>query len=263
MTSTTHKPGRRKARSDSDLGRAADAFTDPGRRRASPGQASGTTRGASSRYHHGDLRRALLTAAAGLADLENLSLRELAAGIGVTAAAAYRHFENREALLDALALDGFAALQARFEAVCPMAEQPADAAQAMAQLGRLGEAYLRFADDSPALWRLMFGAHGARSRTDEPRTGRPNSYAYLPAALAALFVTGVIPTAPSAADEIFAWSTIHGAATLRQGRVAAAQGAPDGLAAMLVARIVRGLGGAGAPVSDQRPPDCDNPGSLA
>src|SRR6187397_898095 len=59
-------------------------------------------------YHHGNLRPALLAAAErALARGGELSLRELAREIGVSHAAPRRHFPDKQALLDALALDGF------------------------------------------------------------------------------------------------------------------------------------------------------------
>ncbi len=63
-----------------------------------------------SSYHHGDLRSALIKAAAAEIErggYENLSLRELAQSLGVSRAAPYRHFADRRALLAAVAADGF------------------------------------------------------------------------------------------------------------------------------------------------------------
>ena len=65
---------------------------------------------AASRYHHGDLRTTLLRAAEAhiaLEGTERLSLRALAREAGVSATAPYRHFDDRQALLVALATDGF------------------------------------------------------------------------------------------------------------------------------------------------------------
>ena len=67
---------------------------------------------AAGRYHHGDLRRALLEAAAKAPDIEHISLRELASGLGVSAAAVYRHYDSREALLAELAAVGIAEREA-------------------------------------------------------------------------------------------------------------------------------------------------------
>lgn len=104
-------------------------------------------------YHHGDLRSALVEA--GLKALEttplnDLSLRQIARDVGVSATAVYRHFPDKAALLSALAAEGIA----------QMAQQQRDAAataapaQAFAATGR---AYVRWALAHPALFRLVFG----------------------------------------------------------------------------------------------------------
>lgn len=69
-------------------------------------------------YHHGDLRPALLRAAAKILEREGrdaISLRDLARRAGVSHNAPYRHFADRQALLDALAAEGFALLAAELE----------------------------------------------------------------------------------------------------------------------------------------------------
>src|SRR3982074_1431728 len=71
------------------------------------------------RYHHGDLRRALVDAALALiaeGELGTFSLREVARRAGVTPAAPYHHFKDKTALLAAVAEEGFVALRARLEA---------------------------------------------------------------------------------------------------------------------------------------------------
>jgi AcrR family transcriptional regulator len=166
---------------------------------------------AAGRYHHGDLRRALLEAAAKAPDIEHISLRELASGLGVSAAAVYRHFDSREALLAELAAVGIAQLQQRFADAFDLHAPAADAPEAIARLYRLGVAYLRFADEQPAMWRLIFGAYAVQARANALQTGAPTSYSYLPAALQGLYRTGVIVAPPAPGDLLFTWSTIHGA----------------------------------------------------
>lgn len=211
---------------------------------------AGLPRGRS--FHHGNLRLALLGAALGLPDIEGLSLRQLASGLGVTGAAAYRHFASREDLLEEVARLGFDRLEARFadafEIECP----PAGAAEARARLHRLACAYLQFADDEPALWRLMFGAQGARYRASARPVGRPHSYDYLTAALAGLHAAGAIPCAPDPGDALFAWSALHGAATLRAGRVEGTQLPSSVLAASIVERVIRALGA--TPLTEEHRP---------
>ncbi len=194
------------------------------------------------RYHHGDLRRALLEAAVKAPDIEQISLRELAAGLGVSAAAVYRHFDGREALLAELAAGGFDQLRERFSDAFDLNTPPADARQAIEHLHRLGVAYLRFADNQPPMWRLMFGTQAAQTRTDALPGIVSTAYAYLPAALQGLYSTGAIPVSPGADDVLFTWSAIHGAASLRIGNVATAQGEVMQVGHGVVQRILRGLG---------------------
>ena len=196
----------------------------------------------STRYHHGDLRRALLEAAVKAPDLEQISLRELASGLGVSAAAVYRHFDGREALLAELAAVGIAQLQQRFADAFDLHAPAADAQEAIARLRRLGVAYIRFADEQPAMWRLIFGVHAVQTRAKALQSGKPTSYSYLPAALQGLYKTGVIVAPPTPGDLLFTWSTVHGAAALREGSVAAAQGDVEHVGAEMVQRILRGIG---------------------
>lgn len=195
------------------------------------------------RFHHGDLRRALVEAALAAPDLEGLSLRQLAAAVGVTAAAVYRHFDGRDALLGELTRIGFDRLQQRFATAFDIGRPPVDASEAGERLQRLGEAYLQFADDEPPLWRLMFGMQAAGHRAAASPTDRLHTYDYLPAALLGLHQTGVISRPPDARDVLFAWSAIHGLATLRSGGIPAARAPVGELAADVVDHVVRALGG--------------------
>jgi AcrR family transcriptional regulator len=106
-------------------------------------------------YHHGDLRAALIKAAA--ADIERggyetLSLRELAASLDVSRAAPYRHFPDRRALLAALATEGFDELAAIYRKAIANEKTP------RTRLAASGRAYLAFAERRPQLFRLMFAS---------------------------------------------------------------------------------------------------------
>jgi AcrR family transcriptional regulator len=105
-------------------------------------------------YHHGDLREALRNAAVAILEKEGLaalSLRAVARKAGVSHAAPYRHFSNHEALLVALAVEGFEELRA---AISHAAAAPNDRAD---RITTIGGAYMRFAAEHPALTLLMFG----------------------------------------------------------------------------------------------------------
>ncbi|MCA3279223.1 MAG: TetR/AcrR family transcriptional regulator [Roseomonas sp.] len=183
----------------------------------------------------------MIEAALSAPDIERLSLRQLASGLGVTAAAAYRHFANREDLLFEVARIGFDRLKHRFEGAFDLSVPPSDAAEARQRLIRLGQAYLQFADDVPALWRLMFGSQTEVYRNTANFHDARNSYEFLPAALMGLYQQGVISTQPDEHDALFAWSAIHGAATLRSGRVPAALAPISDLAVRVADRIILSL----------------------
>ena len=115
-------------------------------------------------YHHGDLKATLLTHA--LAQLERkgadaLSMREMAKAIDVSHTAAYRHFADKRALLEALAVQGFDNLRLACEqAVAAAPPSPRQRLQAC------GLAYVRFGLDNPKLLTHMFGAVGQGEATE-------------------------------------------------------------------------------------------------
>jgi len=120
-------------------------------------------------YHHGNLRTALLAEAERTVrerGVQDLSLRELARHVGVSHGAPRRHFPDRQALLDALAQDGFTRLGAELRAAVEGAGEDFSA-----RLQATASAYVRFATRDAALLELMFaGKH------DEP-TGALNAAA--------------------------------------------------------------------------------------
>ncbi|MCW2276035.1 AcrR family transcriptional regulator [Rhodoblastus acidophilus] len=109
-------------------------------------------------YHHGRLREALLAAARALISergLAGFTLAEAAKRVGVTGAAPYRHFADRDALVAALAQDGFT----HFNQLLGRAWDGGKP-DPVAALRRRGEAYLAFAREEPGLYRAMFGDAG-------------------------------------------------------------------------------------------------------
>src|SRR5256885_2131329 len=112
-------------------------------------------RGRRTHYPHGNLRRALLDAALALVERQGagaLTLRAAARRARVSQAAPYRHFRDKEALLAAVAEEGFRAMTAGM--------RRAAAFHAGDPLGRFqahGLAYIEFASGHPAHFRVMFG----------------------------------------------------------------------------------------------------------
>ena len=194
-------------------------------------------------FHHGNLRQALVEAALASPDIESLSLRQLATEIGVSPAAVYRHFSNREDLLLEVSRIGFDRLAVRFSEAFSLSAPPATQREAKRRLLRLAYAYFAFADEETALWTLMFGSQSVQYRSN-PTTGmRANTYEHLAAALHGLRVTGVIQRQPDSSDHLFAWGAIHGVATLRCGQVKSALVPRAKLAAEMSRRVIRTLGG--------------------
>jgi len=110
---------------------------------------------AKSSYHHGDLRRALVDAALALiqeGELGTLSLREVARRAGVTPAAPYHHFRDKLELLAAVAEEGFVALGESMD----RAVEAVPVRQARARIAALARAYLEFARERQAHYRVMF-----------------------------------------------------------------------------------------------------------
>lgn len=157
-------------------------------------------------YHHGNLRTALVEQGLVLleaSDQADLSLRELARRVGVSANAAYRHFANKDALLAALAAEGFR----RFNVTqIRAATGEVDQASSFRQAGR---AYVQFAQDNPALFRLMFGRSTAKEETEELKQASQASFETLKMAVAQL--AGLPIDDPQVTVKaMIAWSLVHG-----------------------------------------------------
>jgi AcrR family transcriptional regulator len=185
-------------------------------------------------YHHGDLRGALIAAAQAIVEsggLAALSLRAVARRAGVSPAAPYHHFPDKQALLDAVAERGFDALTAA------MTERMDRASGSAARLDASGIGYVAFAVANPALFSLMFshvGQNPAAGQTLE--LARQRAYGVLQQAADA-----ASPGAKASPEECLRlWAMVHGIAKLTlEGCVRPADfGLADGeaLAAHLLSR---------------------------
>ena len=168
-------------------------------------------------YHHGDLRRALLVEATRqLAESDSvpLNFRQLAARLGVTHAAVYRHFPDKQALIDALAEHGFRLLSERLETA--LSEVPETTG---AQLLALSRSYLGFALEQPELMRVMFsGLSTDRKAVPSLKEAAGASFYTLKD-----LVDRAVSRGEQVADEaqnvtLFYWSALHGLAELLVNR---------------------------------------------
>ncbi len=190
-----------------------------------------------ARYHHGDLRRTLVDVSRRLIEddgLARLSLRAVARAAGVSHAAPYRHFEDRRALLAAVAAQGFAELAAA------MAPSPGCSPDVDAVLRSTGAGYVRFAVDNPQLFRLMFGAELAdKSELPELDVAADAAFTGLVAALEVARQAGVVRADEPETLALLAWSTVHGLAFLALDQQLGKLGVEDEAIEAMVERVLK------------------------
>jgi AcrR family transcriptional regulator len=169
-------------------------------------------------YHHGDLRRALLNAAERVVIRDGpaqVSIRAIAREAGVSHAAPYHHFADREALLAAVAGTGFDRLRSVMQ-VAAGAGGPDDP---LSRLQAAGIAYVRFAVANPEIYRLMFsGLLADRSRYPDLEASTEAAFGVLLALLGdqgRAKGQGARPDANTlTAVATATWSLVHGLAFL-------------------------------------------------
>ena len=122
----------------------------------------GSRRRARAPYHHGDLRAALTAEARSLLEEQGpaLSLRSVARRLGVSQTALYHHFADKDALLAAVATEGFRELE-RSTRAARLQDYPLDR-----RIRGLATGYVRFAEKQPELFKLMYGSRRTNGTTD-------------------------------------------------------------------------------------------------
>jgi AcrR family transcriptional regulator len=162
-------------------------------------------------YHHGSLRPALLEAAERALDrggVQALSLRELAREIGVSHAAPRRHFADKQALLDALAEDGFERLGHAMTAAVDAAGDHLEP-----RLKALARTYVRFATDHAPLLDLMYaGKH--RPGAERLRESADRAFEAPLRLITEAAAKGEIVASDALQVGIVTWSTFHGIAAM-------------------------------------------------
>lgn len=165
-------------------------------------------------YHHGDLRRSLLITGVELArdgGPDAVTLREASRRLGVSHNAAYRHYADREALLEEVAGHGFQLLAKAIRAELKKVPVRDAGATAIDRLHALGQCYVSFALRNPGLYRTMFAA-----KTEPPQQAREDDdpdrdpFGLLISALDDLVEAGVMPPENRPLAEFAAWSGVHG-----------------------------------------------------
>jgi AcrR family transcriptional regulator len=214
------------------------------RRSAAAAPAAKVRRKRANRYHHGDLRRALLEQAVVTIQkhgVDQLTLRAVGKDLGVSRTALYRHFADKNALIEAVAAQGFRTLRERLDAAWVAGGEGRAGFDAMAA------AYVGFALDQPSHYRVMFGGAIDRETCDPD----------LPIEGAAAFQTLVDALTSQQRHRLvrdddplqlanYIWSIVHGISMLAlDGRLRSNREETNALVTFAVARIWSGIDRAG------------------
>lgn len=200
-----------------------------------------SARAAGGRYHHGNLRQALVAAALRILEKDGaaaLTLRAAAREAGVSQAAPYRHFTDKEALLATVAAESFHALTAAMrEAGASLGDDR------RARFRALGLAYIRFAVVHPARFRLMFGRDlGRMARYLPLKQAADGALALLVAEIEAGQQIGLLRAGDPRDLAMAAWSMVHGlSALLVDGQLSAGTQALEAFAFRVMQYLFLGM----------------------
>jgi AcrR family transcriptional regulator len=189
-------------------------------------------------YHHGDLKRALTSAALSLVaekGPKGFTLTEAARRAGVSAAAPYRHFADKAELLAAVAEQGFRDLHADLAAA---ADRAADPKERVIELGR---AYVRWAIAHSDHYQVMFGAESLKAEQPSMAVAGEQAFGDLLDAITKCQEAGVVEVRDPREVAAPLWSLVHGIASLAIGGQLSAVGiaqAPDEIIAGVVAQVL-------------------------
>jgi AcrR family transcriptional regulator len=170
------------------------------------------------KYHHGDLRRALLTAAVSLVterSAAGVTLREVARRAGVSHAAPYRHFQDRDALEAGVAETGFRALASELDQA---REEGVNSESGTDQLEAVAVAYVGYASRNRPLFRVMFGPSFA-SRTNYPALLQASNSMFdsFVNAISESQKNGTVRAGSNRVHALSFWSALHGLSVLIVG----------------------------------------------
>src|SRR5262245_51810054 len=166
-------------------------------------------------YHHGELREALIRATRELVEqrgAENFTLADACRVAGVTTAAPYRHFRSKQEILEEIASRGFEELRAKAMAV--VAEKGAGTLEAIVAMG---QAYVAFAVNETALFRLMFGQEPSLKETEHVAGTGQDCFANLIEQIA-LYCKRNCVRGDAMEIALRLWTFVHGAASLQIDR---------------------------------------------
>lgn len=160
-------------------------------------------------YHHGDLKNALIKAGVEILAKEGvsgLSLRKVASKAGVSHAAPYAHFSDKQSLIAAISTEGFRQLYERINVVAEKYKT-----QPSRQLVEAAWAYVQFAMDDPDRFKVMFSGvlEKERDYTEFVEISQKN-FQQVIKIIEANQAAGILRSGPSDLAALSAWGTVHG-----------------------------------------------------
>jgi AcrR family transcriptional regulator len=165
------------------------------------------------KYHHGDLKNALIQAGVEILakeGVDGLSLRKVAQHAGVSHSAPYAHFPDKQSLIAAISTEGFNQLYAELEAaIYPYSKNPKK------QLLEGARAYVRFAEENTDTFKIMFSGVLEKEK-DYPSFVEISSKTFklVVGVVQACQNAGVLPTAPADLMAVSVWGQVHGIVAL-------------------------------------------------
>ncbi len=188
-------------------------------------------------YHHGDLKNALIQAGIEILASEGvngLSLRKVARKAGVSHAAPYAHFADKQALIAAISTEGFRQLYEQVSGVAGLYQ-----GQAARQLVETAWAYLQFAQADPARFKVMFsGVLESEKNYPEFVAISQQNFQLLVDIVTACQAAGVLRAASADLLAVSVWSLVHGMVALTlENQISHAMFEHYGLKEMLVASL--------------------------
>ncbi|MCP5094938.1 MAG: TetR/AcrR family transcriptional regulator [Chloroflexi bacterium] len=164
------------------------------------------------RYHHGDLRAAIVVKAIEMIaenGVESVTMRGLGQQLGVSRAAPYRHFAGKIELLTAVAAEGFSRLQTAMETAA------AQDVELLIRYYKMGAAYIQFAIDNPTLYRLLLSEESLnRENSPNLAAAADDAFATLQRMIEQCQAANLLKAGDPCLLAYATWAMVHGVASL-------------------------------------------------
>lgn len=164
------------------------------------------------RYHHGDLKEALISAAHNLISergVDGFTLTDASRAAGVSTAAPYRHFNDRDDLIDAVRARGFETLTQNMRRAYNL--QVPGSISAIAALGKV---YVQYAGEDPAMFQVMWGRRPDDNAESASSVAGNNCFAALMEAVQAFQERNGLKHVETIDIAVPLWTMVHGTASL-------------------------------------------------